>query len=107
MYLADTPADAATLLDKAIVGCADDEVAEIRSLATTSKPWRFEILAHHDTGASNGPTDGLNLCVKKVERCGDGFRSFEEPGAYSRRRRHHPARSPRATPDPNPLSPLM
>jgi len=27
-----------------------------------------------DTGASNGPTEGLNLCVKKVKRCGHGFR---------------------------------
>ena len=77
VYLADTPADAATLLDKAIVGCAADEVAEIRSLGKTLKSWRTEILAHHDTGASNGPTEGLNLCVKKVKRCGHGFRSFE------------------------------
>jgi len=76
VYLADTPADAALLLDKAIVGCAGDEVAEIRSLGNTLKSWRAEILAHHDTGASNGPTEGLNLCVKKVKRCGHGFRSF-------------------------------
>jgi transposase len=26
---------------------------------------------------SNGPTEGLNLCVKKVKRCGHGFRNFE------------------------------
>ncbi len=25
----------------------------------------------------NGPTEGLNLCVKKVKRCGHGFRTFE------------------------------
>jgi transposase len=77
VYLADTPADAALLLDKAIVGCTSDEVAEIRSLGKTLKSWRTEILAHHDTGASNGPTEGLNLCVKKVKRCGHGFRSFD------------------------------
>ena len=77
VYLADTPSDAAILLDKAIAGCADDEVAEVRSLGTTLASWRTEILAHHDTGASNGPTEGLNLCVKKVKRCGHGFRSFE------------------------------
>jgi transposase len=77
VYLADTPADAATLLDKAIVGCAADEVPEVRSLGNTLASWRAEILAHHDTGASNGPTEGLNLCVKKVKRCGHGFRSFE------------------------------
>jgi len=77
VYLADTPADAATLLDKAIVACSADEVPEVQSLGKTLASWRTEILAHHDTGASNGPTEGINLCVKKVKRCGHGFRSFE------------------------------
>ena len=77
VYLADTPTDAATLLDKAIIGCTSDDVDEIQSLGKTLRSWRTEILAHHDTGASNGPTEGLNLCVKKVKRCGHGFRSFD------------------------------
>jgi transposase len=77
VYLADNYADAAVLLDKAIVGCLDDEVAEIRSLGATLASWRTEILARHSTGASNGPTEGLNLCVKKVKRCGHGFRRFD------------------------------
>jgi transposase len=77
VYLADNIADAAVLLDKAIAGCLVDDVEEIRSLGKTLKRWRPEILARHDTGASNGPTEGLNLCVKKVKRCGHGFRSFE------------------------------
>jgi len=29
------------------------------------------------TGASNGPTEGLNLCVKKVKRAWRGFTCFE------------------------------
>jgi hypothetical protein len=37
---------------------------------------RTEILNHHTTGACNGPTEGLNLLVKKVKRAGHGFRSF-------------------------------
>ncbi len=77
VYLAETRKDAAVLLDKAIAGCLTDEVPEIRSLGATLKRWRTEILAHHSTGASNGPTEGLNLCVKKVKRCGHGFRAFE------------------------------
>ena len=77
VYLAGTPAEAAVLLDKAIAGCAADQVDEIRSLGSTLSSWRAEILAHHDTGASNGPTEGLNLLVKKVKRCGHGFRNFE------------------------------
>jgi transposase len=77
VYLTDDPTDAALLLDKAITGCRADDVAEINSLGRTLAAWRTEILAHHTTGASNGPTEGLNLCVKKVKRCGHGFRSFE------------------------------
>jgi transposase len=77
VYLTNDPDEAALLLDKAIAGCADDDVEEIRSLGVTLAKWRTEILAYHQTGASNGPTEGLNLCVKKVKRCGHGFRSFK------------------------------
>lgn len=77
IYLAERWADARTLLDKTIAGCLTDDVPEIRALGKTLKRWRPEILAHHATGASNGPTEGLNLCVKKVKRCGHGFRGFE------------------------------
>jgi transposase len=77
LYLTDNPAEATVLLDKTIAGCAADEVAEIRSLGKTLASWRSEILAHHDTGASNGPTEGLNLCVKRVKRAGHGFRCFD------------------------------
>jgi transposase len=77
VYLTDDPDEAGLLLDKVIVGCAHDDVDEIRALGRTLAAWRSEILEHHNTGASNGPTEGLNLCVKKVKRCGHGFRRFE------------------------------
>src|SRR5918996_1005261 len=77
VYLAENWRQARTLLDKAIAGCVSDDVPEIVSLGNTLKSWRREILARHTTGASNGPTEGLNLCVKKVKRCGHGFRSFD------------------------------
>lgn len=77
VYLTGDPADAALLLDKVIAGCAVDLVPEVKSLGQTLAKWRSEILAYHATGASNGPTEGLNLCVKKVKRCGHGFRRFE------------------------------
>jgi transposase len=77
LYLTDNVEDAATLLDKAITGCRADAVPEIRSLGRTLDRWRPEILNHHRTGASNRPTEGQNLCVKKVKRCGHGFRDFE------------------------------
>jgi transposase len=77
VYLTNDPRAAALLLDKAIAGCTGDVVEEIRSLGNTLSSWRSEILAHHHTGASNGPTEGLNLCVKRVKRCGHGFKRFE------------------------------
>jgi hypothetical protein len=67
-YLADDPGEAAVLLDKAIAGCITDDVYEIRGLGDTLKRWREKILNHHRTGASNGPTEGMNLCVKMVKR---------------------------------------
>jgi hypothetical protein len=77
IYLTEDVKEARVLLDKAIVGCKSDEVEEIRSLGDTLERWRTEILNHHRTGASNGPTEGLNLCVKKVKRAGRGFTCFE------------------------------
>ena len=77
IYLTEDPKVARVLLDKAIVGSKNDEVEEIRSLGATLERWRTEILNHHRTCASNGPTEGLNLCVKKVKRAGRGFTCFE------------------------------
>jgi hypothetical protein len=53
IYLTDDRSEAAVLVDKAIAGCAEDDVEEIRSLGRTLTAWRTEILAHHRTGASN------------------------------------------------------
>jgi len=55
VYLTDDPAEASLLLDKTIAGCLTDVVGEIRSLGATLARWRTDILAHHSTGASNGP----------------------------------------------------
>ncbi len=86
-----------------------DDVPEIASLGNTLAEWRPEILAHHVTGASNGPTEGLNLCVKKVKRCGHGFRSFEPlpPPRPPPRRRRHLAPTAITTPHQHPRPPLQ
>ena len=76
VYLTDDPEEAALLLERVIEGCLSDEVKEIVSLGHTLKRWRTQILAHHATGASNGPTEAMNLLVKKIKRCGHGFKSF-------------------------------
>jgi len=52
-------------------------VAELARLARTVRAWEVEILAWHATdGCSNGPTEAINLLVKKVKRVGHGFRNF-------------------------------
>jgi transposase len=53
------------------------EVVELARLARTVRAWEAEILAFHATGGcSNGPTEALNLLIKKVKRVGHGFRNF-------------------------------
>jgi transposase len=52
-------------------------VAELSRLARTVRAWEAEILAFHATdGCSNGPTEAMNLLIKKVKRVGHGFRNF-------------------------------
>ena len=108
MYLTDDSRAAALLLDKAIAGCSSDAVEEIRSLGNTLSSWRTEILAHHATGASNGPTEGL----KPLRKAGQALwarlqalRALPAASAPPRRRRHLAKPSPR-TAHPNALSPV-
>jgi transposase len=52
-------------------------VAELSRLARTVRAWDAEILAFHSTkSCSNGPTEAVNLLIKKVKRVGHGFRNF-------------------------------
>ncbi|MGH9339453.1 MAG: transposase, partial [Acidobacteriota bacterium] len=52
------------------------------------------------TGASNGPTEALNLLVKKVKRSGHGFQRFEH---YRLRVLLHTGGIDWNTPSPPPL----
>ena len=62
---------------------ADVEIPELTRLATTVDRWRNEILAYHTTGgASNGPTEAVNLIIEKIRRIGHGYRNFSN---YRRR----------------------
>jgi transposase len=56
--------------------CERSGVAECRRLAKTIRAWENEVLAFHTTGRSNGPTEGINLLIKKIKRVGYGFRNF-------------------------------
>ena len=78
VYLTDDPVLAASRLDEAIAWCIEEESGpELRRLAKLLRRWKTEILAHHTTGASNGPVEAMNLLIKQVKRSGRGFRSFK------------------------------
>lgn len=77
IYLTDDPIVAEAVLDDAIAWCTAPEAGpELRRLAKMLRRWRAEILAHHHTGASNGPVEAANLTIKQVKRSGRGFRNF-------------------------------
>jgi transposase len=74
--LGDDPGLAGRWLDALIEDCRHGTAAELRGMGTTLRRWRDQILAWHSTGASNGPTEGLNSIIKKIKRVAAGFRSF-------------------------------
>ncbi len=57
--------------------CRVAEVRELDRLARTVRRWQPQMLAWHTTGLTNGPTEAVNLLVKKIKRVGHGFRNFD------------------------------
>jgi transposase len=76
-YAAASPAEAVRLFDDFLAECRSSRVPEQHRLGRTMTKWSKEILAHHTTGASNGPTEAVNLLIKKVQRVAHGFRNFD------------------------------
>jgi transposase len=77
VYAAVDPVAARAALERFYRWSNGVNVAELSRLARTVKAWEVEILAFHSTdGCSNGPTEAINLLVKKVKRVGHGFRNF-------------------------------
>jgi transposase len=71
-------AHAAQALYRWLTYCADADIPELTRLARTIDSWRPELLAYFDTGGvSNGPTEAINLLIKKIKRVGHGFRNFD------------------------------
>jgi transposase len=64
-------------LERFYAYCRAADVPELHRLAATVRRWEHEILGWHRTGLSNGPTEAMNLLVKKIKRVGHGFRNFE------------------------------
>jgi transposase len=64
-------------LERFYAHCRGADVPELARLARTIRRWEHEILGWHRTGLSNGPTEAMNLLIKKIKRVGHGFRNFE------------------------------
>jgi transposase len=78
VYAADGMLAARAALDRFYRWADGIGVAELSRLARTVRAWEGEILAWHATkGCSNGPTEAVNLLIKKVKRVGHGFRNFD------------------------------
>jgi transposase len=77
VYAAGDLADARAALERFYRWADGVGVAELSRLARTVRAWEAEILAFHATdGCSSGPTEAVNLLIKKVKRVGHGFRNF-------------------------------
>jgi transposase len=77
VYAAADLASARAALDRFYRWCDGVQLLELSRLARTVRAWQTEILAWHRTaGCSNGPTEAINLLIKKVKRVGHGFRNF-------------------------------
>lgn len=78
VYRAPGLARAREVLDTFYAWADASGIYECRRLARTIRAWHDEILAWHTTGgASNGPTEAVNLAVKRIKRVGRGFRNFD------------------------------
>jgi transposase len=77
VYRAVGPVTARAALDRFYHWADGIQIPELSRLARTVRAWEAEILAFHATnGCSNGPTEAVNLLIKKVKRVGHGFRNF-------------------------------
>ena len=78
VYAAPTAELGRTRAEKAIDQALSCPVPEVARLGRTLRDWRPELLAYFDTnGASNGPTEAINLLIETTRRTGHGFRNFD------------------------------
>jgi transposase len=68
-------------LYKWLAYCADADIPELARLARTidswSTPGATKFWPTSTKGLSNGPTEAINLLIKKIKRVGHGFRNFD------------------------------
>lgn len=70
--------DARRRLHDVLTRCVFSDVPELLRLARTLDAWKEKLLAYFTTGGiSNGPTEAINLLIKRIKRVGFGFRNFD------------------------------
>ncbi len=81
---------------------------EVRSMGRTLTKWREAIIAWHRLRISNGPAEAMNLCIKKVKRCGHGLANIPalHTPSTTPHRRHELANPTQTTTHQHPRSPL-
>jgi len=78
LYRAPDHTRAEELLYRLLTHCADARVPELARLARTLDARRDELIAGFDhPSISNGPTEAINLIIKKIKRIGHGFRNLQ------------------------------
>jgi transposase len=77
VYATTAVAAARQRLERFYAHCRSAEVPELARLARTMRIWERQVLAWHTTRLTNGPTEAVNLLVKKIKRVGHGFRNFD------------------------------
>jgi hypothetical protein len=74
LYRHTNPTRAAATFYRWLTFCADSAVPELQRLARTLGSWRNELLARFTVAdVSDGPTEAINLLIKKVKRVGHGL----------------------------------
>jgi transposase len=78
VYHAPTPAHGYRLAQQLLDELWTCPIPEIARLGRTLRRWRTEFLAYHHTGgASNGPSETINLGIEEIRRRARGFRNFD------------------------------
>jgi hypothetical protein len=78
IYHADTSPEGRRQAEALLDSLPTCPIPEIARLGRTLRSWQTELLAYFDTdGASNGPTEAINLLVEKARRIGHGYRNLD------------------------------
>ncbi len=78
VYRAPNPAEGRRRARRVLDILPSCPIGELARLGRTLRAWRIEFLAYHDTdGASNSPTEAINLLIERSRRDAHDYRNFD------------------------------